>query len=213
MRQEQHYQEQAVKAGLLAKRQASARARRYYNEYELQLKAKLQKRRIREEQVVFPPLSSPSFLPPPFLFSSPSPFLFLLPLVQLFTQATSLKIPSLASTDSPFLRIKLSSSFFFFVCLSSRYFVEHLKMVLTSSEREPESCSATQRNSNKAWPNITRSNWSRWKTSILRNTVMVHTQSVCPDSPHSHTYGPGMRLAWVYSRSLVLVLIMRCSTV
>lgn len=115
MRQEQHYQEQAVKAGLLAKRQASARARRYYNEYELQLKAKLQKRRIREEQVVFPPLSSPSFLPPPFLFSSPSPFLFLLPLVQLFTQATSLKIPSLASTDSPFLRIKLSSSFFFCV--------------------------------------------------------------------------------------------------
>lgn len=110
MRQEQHYQQQAVKAGLLAKRQASARARRYYNEYELQLKAKLQKRRIREEQVLSPPL------PPPFLFSSPSPFLFLLPPVQLFTQATSLKILSLASTslsDSPsFLRIKLSSSFF-----------------------------------------------------------------------------------------------------
>lgn len=76
MRQEQHYQQQAVKAGLLAKRQASARARRYYNEYELQLKAKLQKRRIREEQVVCPPLSSPSFLPPPVLLSSPSLFLF-----------------------------------------------------------------------------------------------------------------------------------------
>ena len=69
MRQEQHYQQQAVKAGLLAKRQASARARRYYNEYELQLKAKLQKRRIQEEQVVCPPLSSPLLPPSLFLFS------------------------------------------------------------------------------------------------------------------------------------------------
>ena len=106
MRQEQHYQQQAVKAGLLAKRQASARARRYYNEYELHLKAKLQKRRIREEQVVLPPLSSlfpppppsslllptpsssflsPPPLPPPSSLLSPSLFL---PLVKLLTQAT-----------------------------------------------------------------------------------------------------------------------------
>jgi len=102
MRQEQHYQQQAVKAGLLAKRQASARARRYYNEYELQLKAKLQKRRIREEQVVCPPLSSP-LLPP----SSCPPFFSLSFPLQLFTQATSLKIASTSLSGSPsFLRIK-----------------------------------------------------------------------------------------------------------
>ena len=34
-----------------ARRQATARTRRYYNDYELRLKAKLQRRKTREEQV------------------------------------------------------------------------------------------------------------------------------------------------------------------
>lgn len=41
----------AVKSSIRAKRQAAARAKRYYHDYELQLKAKLQRRRTREEQI------------------------------------------------------------------------------------------------------------------------------------------------------------------
>jgi len=74
MQQEQRHQQQAVKASILTKRRAAARARQYYNEYELRLKAKLQKRRTREEQVCphpsFPPSLLPSF-PPSFPPSIP----------------------------------------------------------------------------------------------------------------------------------------------
>ena len=38
-------------SNIRAKRQATARAKRYYRDYELQLKAKLQRRRTREEQI------------------------------------------------------------------------------------------------------------------------------------------------------------------
>lgn len=44
-------EQQAVKSSLHNQRLAAARARRYYNEYELRLKAKLQRRRTKEEQV------------------------------------------------------------------------------------------------------------------------------------------------------------------
>ena len=44
-------QQQAVRTQLQAKRQVAARARRYFTEYELRLKAKLQRSRTREEQV------------------------------------------------------------------------------------------------------------------------------------------------------------------
>lgn len=44
-------EQQAVKANIRARRQAAARARKYFSEYELRLKSKLQKRRTREEQV------------------------------------------------------------------------------------------------------------------------------------------------------------------
>ena len=40
-----------MKSGIRAKRQAAARARRYFIDYELSLKAKLQRRRTREEQI------------------------------------------------------------------------------------------------------------------------------------------------------------------
>ena len=40
-----------MKSNIHAKRQAAARARRYFNDYELQLKAKLQRRRTREEMI------------------------------------------------------------------------------------------------------------------------------------------------------------------
>lgn len=40
-----------MRSSIHAKRQATARARRYYHDYELRLKAKLQHRRTREEQI------------------------------------------------------------------------------------------------------------------------------------------------------------------
>lgn len=48
---EQKREKVAVKSNVHAKRQAAARARRYYHDYELRLKAKLQQRRTREEQI------------------------------------------------------------------------------------------------------------------------------------------------------------------
>ncbi|KAL5473875.1 hypothetical protein EMCRGX_G028439 [Ephydatia muelleri] len=44
-------EQQAVRSSVHNQRLAAARARRYYSEYELRLKAKLQKRRTKEEQV------------------------------------------------------------------------------------------------------------------------------------------------------------------
>lgn len=41
----------ALKSNVHARRQAAARARRYYHDYELRMKAKLQRRRTREEQI------------------------------------------------------------------------------------------------------------------------------------------------------------------
>lgn len=49
-------EQQAVRSSLHNQRLAAARARRYYSEYELRLKAKLQKRRTKEEQVSGSPL-------------------------------------------------------------------------------------------------------------------------------------------------------------
>ena len=40
-----------MKSSIRAKRQAAARVKRYYRDYDLQLKAKLQRRRTREEQI------------------------------------------------------------------------------------------------------------------------------------------------------------------
>jgi centrosomal protein CEP95 len=49
--QEARVQQRAVKTELQARRQATARARRYFRDYELNLKSKLQKKRTNEEQV------------------------------------------------------------------------------------------------------------------------------------------------------------------
>lgn len=49
--QEVRAQQCVIKSQLAAKRQAAARARRYFNDYELKLKSKLQKKRTNEEQV------------------------------------------------------------------------------------------------------------------------------------------------------------------
>jgi hypothetical protein len=49
--EETRAQQRAVRAKLEAKRQATARARRYFRDYELELKAKLQKKRTNEELV------------------------------------------------------------------------------------------------------------------------------------------------------------------
>ena len=48
---EQRSHKQAVLTSIRTKRQATARARRYFSDYELRLKAKLQRKRTREEQV------------------------------------------------------------------------------------------------------------------------------------------------------------------
>ena len=50
-KQERQQQQRTVKAKLREKRQVSARARRYYDEYELRMRARMLKRRTREEQV------------------------------------------------------------------------------------------------------------------------------------------------------------------
>lgn len=44
-------QERAVKTKLREKRQVSARARKYYDEYQLRMRARMLKRRTKEEQV------------------------------------------------------------------------------------------------------------------------------------------------------------------
>lgn len=49
--QELKQEQQAVRTSLHNRRLAAAKARRYYDEYELRLKAKLQRRRNKEEQV------------------------------------------------------------------------------------------------------------------------------------------------------------------
>lgn len=49
--EEARAQQRAVRTQLQTKRQAVARARRYYRDYELDLKAKLQKKRTNEEMV------------------------------------------------------------------------------------------------------------------------------------------------------------------
>ena len=41
----------ALKSTIHTRRQTAARARRYYHDYELRMKAKMQKRRTREEQI------------------------------------------------------------------------------------------------------------------------------------------------------------------
>lgn len=48
---EQRSHKQAILTSIHTKRQANARAKRYFNEYELRLKAKLQRKRTREEQI------------------------------------------------------------------------------------------------------------------------------------------------------------------
>jgi len=50
-KQERQQQQRTVKAKLREKRQVSARARRYYDEYELRMRARMLKRRTREEQI------------------------------------------------------------------------------------------------------------------------------------------------------------------
>ena len=50
-KQEQQQQQRTVRTKLREKRQVSARARRYYDEYELRMRARMLKRRTREEQV------------------------------------------------------------------------------------------------------------------------------------------------------------------
>ncbi|XP_068672596.1 centrosomal protein of 95 kDa-like isoform X1 [Montipora foliosa] len=50
-KQEQQQQQRTVRAKLREKRQVSARARRYYDEYELRMRARMLKRRTREEQI------------------------------------------------------------------------------------------------------------------------------------------------------------------
>ena len=50
-KQERQQQQRTVRAKLREKRQVSARARRYYDEYELRMRARMLKRRTREEQV------------------------------------------------------------------------------------------------------------------------------------------------------------------
>ena len=49
---EQRHQQRQLLACREVQRQSAARARRYYQEYELGLKARLQKKRTREEQVI-----------------------------------------------------------------------------------------------------------------------------------------------------------------
>ena len=50
-KQERQQQQRTVKSKLREKRQISARARRYYDEYEVRMRARMLKRRTREEQV------------------------------------------------------------------------------------------------------------------------------------------------------------------
>lgn len=50
-KQERQQQQRTVKAKLREKRQVSAHARRYYDEYELRMRARMLKRRTREEQI------------------------------------------------------------------------------------------------------------------------------------------------------------------
>ncbi|XP_067044214.1 centrosomal protein of 95 kDa-like [Acropora muricata] len=50
-KQELQQQQQTVRAKLREKRQVSARARRYYDEYELRMRARMLKRQTREEQI------------------------------------------------------------------------------------------------------------------------------------------------------------------
>lgn len=52
-KQERQQQQRTVRAKLREKRQVSARARRYYDEYELRTRARMLKRRTREEQVTY----------------------------------------------------------------------------------------------------------------------------------------------------------------
>lgn len=50
-KEDRQQQQRTVRAKLREKRQVSARARRYYDEYELRMRARMLKRRTREEQV------------------------------------------------------------------------------------------------------------------------------------------------------------------
>lgn len=50
-KQERQQQQRTVKSKLREKRQISARARRYYDEYEVRMRARMLKRRTREEQI------------------------------------------------------------------------------------------------------------------------------------------------------------------
>lgn len=50
---EQRQHERLLKVSLQNHRQATARTRRYFNDYEITIRNKLQKRRTKEEQVCY----------------------------------------------------------------------------------------------------------------------------------------------------------------